>query len=337
MPEPRPPQPPRSHTSTVQWQSFEVRMRQRRAERCLLRAEVALEAGFPDDARVAVDEARFLDPCLPGLDELEQRIEATGAVAPPGPPARRNPRLGVAAVALLVAILCTLLWLPDREDGAGAAEMKAPAGDADAAVPAAVSIREELVTASVVEPDVPAKEPAERRTAALRESPSPPPLPPSAPAARPSPPAPTIRPPVVAALAPVESAPPVAAAPVPEATAAARPPAAEPEVNHIERVRAVLSRYEAAYSGLDAAAARAVWPAVDERALARAFNGLASQRVSLEACDVSIDGGSARAECAGSATWVPKVGGGGRTVARRWSFDLRQAGGGWQIVRAEAR
>ncbi|MBA3887587.1 MAG: hypothetical protein H0X67_17925 [Acidobacteria bacterium] len=103
------------------------------------------------------------------------------------------------------------------------------------------------------------------------------------------------------------------------------------------RVRAVLSRYEAAYTGLDAAAARAVWPAVNERALARAFDGLQSQRVSLEQCDVSVSGGSAKAVCAGNATWVPKVGGGGRTEARRWSFDLRNSSGDWQIVRAEAR
>jgi tRNA uridine 5-carboxymethylaminomethyl modification enzyme len=47
-----------SHISTAEWQSFELRMRHRRAQRCLLRAEVALEAGFPGDARAALDEAR---------------------------------------------------------------------------------------------------------------------------------------------------------------------------------------------------------------------------------------------------------------------------------------
>ena len=38
-----------SHTATHQWQSFEFRMRHRRAERCLLRAEMALEAARRGD------------------------------------------------------------------------------------------------------------------------------------------------------------------------------------------------------------------------------------------------------------------------------------------------
>src|ERR1700716_923280 len=40
-----------SHTSTAQWQSFEARMQKRRAHRCLLRAEAALDGGLVDDAR----------------------------------------------------------------------------------------------------------------------------------------------------------------------------------------------------------------------------------------------------------------------------------------------
>ena len=32
-----------SHTSTAEWQSFEVRMRRRRVERCLIRARIALQ------------------------------------------------------------------------------------------------------------------------------------------------------------------------------------------------------------------------------------------------------------------------------------------------------
>jgi hypothetical protein len=79
-----------------------------------------------------------------------------------------------------------------------------------------------------------------------------------------------------------------------------------------------------------------VWPAVDERALARAFDGLQSQRLSLGQCDVAVNGDTARAVCAGSASWRPKVGS-GRTEARRWRFDLQSAGDGWKIVKAEAR
>lgn len=181
------------------------------------------------------------------------------------------------------------------------------------------------------------------------EAPPPPPTPPALPVGEPTVLArntealPIGKPPVPPALPePRPTLPPIRDTVIPATRTTAPPPEpetarAEPEVDDVARVRAVLSRYEAAYSGLDAAAARAVWPAVDERALARAFNSLQSQRVSLDKCDVSVSGASARAECAGSATWVPKVGGSGRTELRRWLFDLRNAGGAWQIVRAEAR
>jgi hypothetical protein len=102
-------------------------------------------------------------------------------------------------------------------------------------------------------------------------------------------------------------------------------------------IRETLARYAAAYSGLNASAARAVWPSVDQRALARAFDGLASQRVLLDHCDVLVNGATARANCSGSAEWTPKVGGGPRTAARRWMFELQNADAAWQIVRAEAR
>jgi hypothetical protein len=102
-------------------------------------------------------------------------------------------------------------------------------------------------------------------------------------------------------------------------------------------VRSVLRRYETAYSNLDADEASEVWPAVNRGELARAFNGLASQRVSLGSCDVTVNGLAARATCLGSATWQPKVGGGARTETRRWSFDLKKNGDAWRIERAIAR
>ena len=103
-------------------------------------------------------------------------------------------------------------------------------------------------------------------------------------------------------------------------------------------VRAVLNRYAAAYSHLDAAAAQAVWPAVNRPALSRAFEGLASQRVSLERCDIDVNAATARATCAGSATWSPRIGNGGRrTETRMWSFQLAKAGADWQIVTARVQ
>jgi hypothetical protein len=102
-------------------------------------------------------------------------------------------------------------------------------------------------------------------------------------------------------------------------------------------VRATLARYESAYSQLNADAAGAVWPGLNRRALARAFDGLSSQHVRLGRCDVRIVGESAVAECAGSATWTPKVGGGTRNEQRLWQFRLRNASSGWQIVGATVR
>ncbi len=85
------------------------------------------------------------------------------------------------------------------------------------------------------------------------------------------------------------------------------------------RVRTALARYEAAYSTLSVSATQEL------------------QRLSLGQCTVAIDGAAARAECNGTATWTPKIGGGSRTESRNWRFELKNAGGEWQVVRAEAR
>lgn len=133
--------------------------------------------------------------------------------------------------------------------------------------------------------------------------------------------------------------PPSVAAPVepnrPAAVESARPSPLTLD-EHVA-VRATLARYAAAFSDLDKAAAHAVWPGVDQRALGRAFDGLASQRVTLGTCEVGVNGQTSRAICTGSATWTPKVGGGRQTKARVWTFDLRRADSGWQIVTVDTR
>lgn len=147
----------------------------------------------------------------------------------------------------------------------------------------------------------------------------------AAPAAPPAPP-------------PVESAPvtsPPAPSPSPEPPREADAPALAAVA--AAGVRATLLRYETAYSRLDVNAAGAVWPALDRKALARAFDGLASQAVSLGSCEVRIVGESAIADCAGSATWTPKVGGRSHRQARQWQFQLRNVDAGWQIVSATVR
>lgn len=102
-------------------------------------------------------------------------------------------------------------------------------------------------------------------------------------------------------------------------------------------VKQVLQRYRSAYEGLDARSAQAVWPAVNEAALARAFEGLESQSLSFDACDVRVRGEVATATCHGSTRYVPKVGNRDpRVESRVWNFTLHKAGADWQIDSARA-
>ena len=63
-----------THTATEQWQTFEIRMRRRRVERCVLRASVAIEAGVLEDARAALEEVQRLDPYEPALETLRTQL-----------------------------------------------------------------------------------------------------------------------------------------------------------------------------------------------------------------------------------------------------------------------
>ena len=93
----------------------------------------------------------------------------------------------------------------------------------------------------------------------------------------------------------------------------------------------MLSGYEKAYSQLDANAAARVYPAIDRRALSRAFSTLSAQQILFEDCRIQITQATAHASCAGIASWTPRVGGGSRQQARRWSFELKDVAGNWQI------
>jgi hypothetical protein len=109
----------------------------------------------------------------------------------------------------------------------------------------------------------------------------------------------------------------------------------EAEARAIENV---LGRYRIAFNELDAGAASAVWPAVNEKTLAKAFERLESHDVSFESCQIEIFSVLAEAACSGRARYVPKVG--NRTPkdeARRWRFSLRKASGAWLIDSVEAR
>jgi DUF917 family protein len=93
-----------------------------------------------------------------------------------------------------------------------------------------------------------------------------------------------------------------------------------------------LNRYRSAYNGLDAGAAKAVWPSVDVKALGRAFDRLESQEFDFSGCQVSVSGARATAACNGNAQFVPKVGNkSARREARHWTFEMRKANQQWVI------
>jgi hypothetical protein len=115
------------------------------------------------------------------------------------------------------------------------------------------------------------------------------------------------------------------------------PPLVRPVRDDELLVRQALQQYRRAYDGLDAQSARAVWPAVDEAALARAFDGLESQQLAFDACDVRMQGEQASATCRGSARYVAKYGAREpRVEPRVWQFTLRKLAGEWKIESARA-
>lgn len=135
---------------------------------------------------------------------------------------------------------------------------------------------------------------------------------------------------------------PAAPPPQPVPDAIRRPdPEALPSVvarNEQSEIQRTLGRYRNAYQSLDAQAARAVWPTVDVRALARAFESLTSQELAFDACQFDIAGEAATAECRGSATYTPKVGSRApKLEARQWTFHLRKVDEGWKIQSAQTR
>jgi hypothetical protein len=146
---------------------------------------------------------------------------------------------------------------------------------------------------------------------------------------------PTLMPPPVVTASRPMLAPPVA--PVPASVSIPSPDVDRGAEDQL-RVADVLRRYARAYGNLDVSAAREIWPDVDQRALARAFDSLESQTVSFDDCQIDVNGATANASCRGQASYVGKVGRGApRTEPRTWRFELRRDGETWKIASATAR
>jgi hypothetical protein len=347
------------------WLGFEQRIQARRYDALLASARAALESGNVVLAEHALEEAREMRPGAPELLDLEAQVAVL--TTPPGHN-RELWRRGASALALLLVgvsmfiALDTMRLIPATlpsiaplrpqllESATTIRTLEMPALSAPLAAPlvnvTAPATREvtdidpERVAAPTIrqspapERTQTAEVPPPRRNdaplnglrATIADAPLAPPIANSVAAPLSSPPLPT--PP---ANTPVAIS---ANDPTPVLTTAKLDLTAAEQ----SRVEEVLRRYALAYGALDASAAREVWPSVDERALARAFDGLASQSVSFDNCQIDVHGATANASCRGQASYVGKVGRGApRTEPRTWRFELRRDGETWKIANAEAR
>lgn len=97
-------------------------------------------------------------------------------------------------------------------------------------------------------------------------------------------------------------------------------------------VRRLLDEYAGAFERLDVSATKAVWPSVNDKALEKAYGRLASQRLTLQGCGITISGSTANARCQGSATYQPRIGKRAVVASREWTFDLLKKDAAWRIV-----
>ena len=103
-------------------------------------------------------------------------------------------------------------------------------------------------------------------------------------------------------------------------------------------MRRAVTRYQSAYERLDAGAAKEIWPSVDEAALARAFENLESQNLSLSDCRFEVTGLRAQASCLGTARYVRRVGSKApQQNARQWTFKLSKRASTWKIDSVQIR
>jgi hypothetical protein len=339
---------------------FEQPVKRRRVDQRIDAARAALDDRRIRAAASALDEALDLDLNSPELVELTARFDELRRTAVSK---RRGPWVFAAfvfAIALFLPVSREVTTPPPTgssgPQGASpviSSRRMASAAPLLSAFAPLVRIAERLAAGDTTAAPVRAEAPAPKEP--RRQVLDPPPLAQAitAPATAP------VIPPPVRVAAPVESPPRVPTADVARATpepppaAPLSPPAAAPAPSPVPAaaptppsvdapddsglVRRVLQRYRTAYDGLDARSAQAVWPAVNQVALARAFDGLLSQSLTFEACDVKLRGEVATATCRGSARYVTKVGSRDpRVESRVWNFTLHKTGSDWQIDSARA-
>jgi len=119
--------------------------------------------------------------------------------------------------------------------------------------------------------------------------------------------------------------------PVPALSTAAPAPIAS-TVTPATAIERTLQGYQSAFSRLDVNAVRQVWPSVDQKALAKAFDQLRSEDLTLENCKVTVSGANAVAACGGKTEYVPKIGSKSPRVERhQWRISLQQVAERWVV------
>jgi hypothetical protein len=341
------------------WLGFEGKIRERRFRALLANAERALEAGDPAGAAEAVDEASQLSPDSREVLELRNRIRRHKPTARPALLRWMRPLnaalllyVGIALLTLTDVVRNTKPREPEPATVVSAVRSPSPVSSAPLLPPSPLSTAPDAGAPIQIEsnrarpmPVIARREESDGTVARRREI-APATSLPVAVAVEPEP-VPLVRrdrltPPVALDVLPpgappAERAAATAAPPAPPAPPG--PPAPPvPAVAEENRVAAVLDAYVRAYTRLDARAARDVWPSVDERALARAFAGLASQGIAFDDCSIDVNGSAANAACRGTATYVAKVGRDDlRIEARTWRFELQRDGEEWKIASAVTR
>lgn len=130
-----------------------------------------------------------------------------------------------------------------------------------------------------------------------------------------------------------------AAAPDAASDDTVRPTAGGREVAAIEGMAAALARLQNAYQQRSAPMVKALWPSVDEAALASAFAALRSQQVTFDHCETLAASATAgEMRCRGVTLYVPREGGQYQhTESRQWQFRMRRVGEAWVITSAATR
>ena len=234
----------------------------------------------------------------PGWLEPQSGVSVAAGASSGVPPPALTPAVADPAAAMVVQTLASRG--PVAPEPAPPALAPSPASTAPdiAATAARVAVTPAAPVATAASTDVPAivvpavqappppgPAPALALAAAFPETTAP-----ATPVTAPVVPAPAVAPPPAAAA----SAATTANAPV--AAVAAVVPVREVETRAIQ---SVLGRYRDAFNTLDARGAFAVWPGVNERYLARAFERLEEQQLSFDQCRIDVGGAMAEAAWTG--------------------------------------